>query len=156
MNCPNCGAPASPNNQFCQNCGTDIWRASALQEQSAAARPVATVTDDPATRNYAMGVHLIALVGLLVPFGNIIGPLVMWLIKREQSPVIDAAGKEALNFQISCTIYAVVSALMIFILIGIPLLFVVGVISVVFAIIAAVKASNGEFYRYPLTIRFLR
>jgi uncharacterized protein len=156
MNCPNCGAPANANNQFCQNCGTDIWRASAALQQAAPTGPVATVTDDPSIRNYAMGVHLIALAGLLVPLGNIIGPLVMWLIKREQSPVIDAAGKEAMNFQISCTIYAVISALMIFILIGIPLLFVVGIISVVFAIVAAVKASNGEPYRYPLTIRFLR
>jgi uncharacterized protein len=156
MNCPNCGAPANPNNQFCQSCGTDIWRASAALQQAAPAGPVATVTADPAIRNYAMGVHLIALAGLVVPFGNIIGPLVMWLIKREQSPVVDAAGKEALNFQISCTIYAVISGLLVFVLIGIPLLFLVAIISVVFAIVAAVKASNGEFYRYPLSIRFLR
>ena len=112
--------------------------------------------------------HLAAIVFLLgVPFGNILGPLVVWLIKRSDSPSVDAHGKEALNFQISLTLYLMVAVgvtvgLML-VLIGfllLPLLIiaaiVVPVLDLILIIIAAVKASNGEFYRYPLTLRLIR
>jgi len=101
--------------------------------------------------------HLLALCGLLgVPFGHIIGPLVIWLIKREESPFIDACGKEALNFQISMTLYIIVSALLAFVIIGFILLPAILLINLVLTIIASIKASEGTFYQYPLTIRFIR
>ncbi len=147
MTCPNCGTPtaASP----CPSCGT------ALAQYPAAPVTTAVVSPD-AARNWAMGCHLSSLAGLVIPFGNLAGPLICWLVKRDQSPLVDANGKESLNFQISMTIYMFVSALLIFVLIGVPLLFVIAILDLVFAIVAAVKTSNGEPYRYPLTIRFLR
>lgn len=115
------------------------------------------------TRSWEVLCHLSAIVGLLgVPFGNIVGPLVVWLMKRNESPGVDAHGRESLNFHISWTIYGVIlgaiaAALFIF-LIGffvLPFLFIGWVAMVILVVIASVKASNGELYRYPLTIRFL-
>jgi uncharacterized Tic20 family protein len=80
---------------------------------------------------------------------------VIWLVKRADSQEIDATGKEVLNFQISYTIYFALSALLWIILIGIPISIVIGIVWLACIIIAAVKTSNGENYRYPFTIRFL-
>ena len=77
-------------------------------------------------------------------------------MKRGESPSVDEHGKESLNFQISVTIYAAVCVLLIFVVIGIPMLILLGVISLILVIVAAVKASSGEFYRYPLTIRLIK
>ena len=108
-------------------------------------------------QNWAMVCHLSALAGFVCPFGNLIGPLIVWLVKRAEMPLVDANGKEALNFQITVTIAAVVSALLIFVVIGILLLLVVGVGALVLTIRAAIKVSNGELdYRYPWTIRLLK
>jgi uncharacterized Tic20 family protein len=119
------------------------------------------------SRTWEVLCHLSSLIMFLgVPFGNILGPLIVWLLKRSESPAIDLHGRESLNFQISLTLYllaftAVTVALM-FVLVGfllIPALIVVAclgpVIDLVFVIIASVRASNGEPYRYPLTIRFI-
>lgn len=91
-----------------------------------------------------------------MPFGNILGPLVVWLIKRHDSPYIDYHGKEALNFQISLILYLIASAVLIIVLVGILLIIVVGVAGIVLTIIAAVRASEGEEYRYPMTIRLVK
>ena len=99
--------------------------------------------------------HLLALAGFVIPLGNIFGPLVIWLIKKDQIPSVDAQGKESLNFQISMTIYAIVAAVSLFAIVGFVLLPAVLITNLVLVIVAAVKTSNGEFYRYPLTIRFL-
>jgi len=112
---------------------------------------------DKDTRMWAMLCHLSALCGFIgIPFGNVWGPLIIWLIKREESPYIDAHGKEALNFQISVSIYGVVAGILIIVLIGLPILLALMVADVVFIIKAAVKANDGQSYRYPLTIRFLK
>ena len=84
-----------------------------------------------------------------------LGPLIVWLIKRDASPEIDANGKESLNFQLSMLIYDIVAGILCLVLIGIPILIALWVLNTVFVIIASVKTSNGEFYRYPFTIRFL-
>lgn len=108
------------------------------------------------TNNWAMFIHLSALSGLIgVPLGHIVGPLVLWLVKRDGNPTLDAHGKEALNFQISCYIYGVISAILIFLLVGLVLLPLVIILNLVFTIIGAVKAGRGELYRYPATIRFI-
>jgi uncharacterized Tic20 family protein len=99
---------------------------------------------------------LAALAGLVVPFGTILGPLVVWLLKKNDVPSVDAHGKESLNFQISMLIYAIGSAVLILVFIGFLLLAAVAIADLVCVIIASVKASNGESYRYPLTIRFLK
>ena len=97
-----------------------------------------------------------ALAGFIIPLGNLIGPLVVWLIKKNEIPSVDAHGKESLNFQISMLIYAIVSGVLCLILIGFLLLAAVIITNLVCVIIASVKASNGVAFRYPLTIRFLK
>jgi len=112
----------------------------------------------PATpaNSWNIALHLSGFAGLVFPFGNIIAPLIIWLIKRAESPEIDATGKEVLNFQISFAIYAVVASLLCFLLIGFALLPIVGIAWLILIVIAAIKTSNGEPYKYPLTIAFLR
>jgi uncharacterized protein len=107
-------------------------------------------------RLWASLCHLSAFVGYFIPLGNIIGPLIIWLIQRQYYPLVDDQGKEALNFQISMLIYVIISAILCIVLIGIVLLIVVAVANIILIIIAAVHANNGKAYRYPFTIRFIR
>ena len=100
--------------------------------------------------------HFLAFAGFMIPIGNIIGPLVLWAIKKDEMPSVNEHGKESVNFQISMTIYTIIAALSTFILIGFVLLPAVVVLNIVLVISAGVKAANGEFYRYPLTIRFIK
>ncbi|MHC4178209.1 MAG: DUF4870 domain-containing protein [Planctomycetota bacterium] len=118
----------------------------------------------PDERTWGMLCHLTALAGFIgIPFGNIIGPLVVWLIKKDEMPFVDDQGKEALNFQISLIIYllvgAAISGILVIVVIGIVLLFVVllgvPIFGLVMTIIAALRANQGEAYRYPMCIRFL-
>jgi uncharacterized protein len=107
-------------------------------------------------RLWAMFCHLAALVGHIIPLGNIIGPLVIWLVKKDEMPAVNEHGKEALNFQISMTIYYLIAAVLIFVLIGIPLLIALGLANLILIIIAAIHANDGKSYRYPLAIRFVK
>ena len=115
--------------------------------------PPAELTADE--KNWCMFCHVSALCGL-VSIAPILGPLIIWLIKKDEMPIVNTHGKEAINFQLSIMLYAIVSGFLIIILIGALLLPIVGILWLVFTIIGAVKASNGELYRYPLTIRFLK
>lgn len=108
------------------------------------------------SRTWEVLCHVSALAGYVIPLGNIIGPLLIWLIKRAEVPDVDAHGKEAMNFQISVTIYAVVCLLLVFVVIGFFLLIALGIAALVLTIIASIKASSGELYRYPLTIRLIK
>lgn len=120
---------------------------------SGGADPVPANKDD---NTLGLVCHLLGFAGLAVPFGNILGPLVLWLVKRADSPYLDAVGKEVVNFNISWTIYAAVAAFSMLALVGFLLLPVVAIAWLVFVIMAAVKASDGRFHRYPLTIRLIR
>jgi uncharacterized Tic20 family protein len=118
--------------------------------------PVSEVTPANKDEN-TLGIvcHLLGFAGMAFPFGNIIGPLVLWLIKRAESPYLDACGKEVLNFQISWSIYGLAAALLCFVFIGILILPILGVAWLVFVILGSIKASEGKLYRYPLTIRLI-
>ena len=108
-------------------------------------------------RTWTAFCHASALLGVFIHFpGHVLAPLIVWLLKRDEAPEIDAHGKEALNFQISMLIYNVVAAVFCLVLIGFLILPILWVLNAVFVIIAAIKASDGELYRYPLTIRFLQ
>ena len=110
-------------------------------------------------RMWAMFCHLAGLAGFAVPviLSGIIAPLIIWQIKKDDHPFIDENGKEALNFQISIGIYALVSTILIFAFcIGAFLLMAVAIFNLVFLLIAAVKANNGQHYSYPLCIRFIK
>jgi uncharacterized Tic20 family protein len=107
-------------------------------------------------RTWAMFCHIGAFAGYIIPFGNIIAPLIIWLIKKAESPLVDDQGKESLNFQISITIYAFVALLLTLILIGYILFVALMIFDLVMVIIAAVQVNSGEKYRYPLCIRFIK
>ena len=121
-------------------------------ETSPPAAPVAS----PNTRTWIVLCHASALLGLFFHFlGHIFGPLIVWLVKRGESTEIDAHGKESLNFQLSMLIYDAVAAILCLVLIGFPILILLWVLNTIFVIIASVKASEGQLYRYPFTIRFI-
>jgi len=107
-------------------------------------------------KTFGMLCHLIAFAGLIIPLGNIIGPLVIWLLKKDEFEFVDDQGKESLNFQISVVIYAIISAILMLLIIGIFLLVALGIFAAVMMIIATIRANEGQRYRYPLTIRFLK
>ena len=107
-------------------------------------------------RSLGLACHLLALAGLVVPFGNILGALIMWLVKKDQSSFVDDQGKEALNFNITISIAGFIAFLLMFVVIGGLLLPIIGIFWLVMTIIAAVKANGGERYRYPLTIRLIK
>lgn len=106
-------------------------------------------------RNWSVIAHLSALSALFIPFGHVLGPMVVWLIKRREMPMVDRHGKEALNFQITMTIASFLCGFLAFIGIGLVLLFVLLVVDAVLVIMAAVKTSRGEDFRYPLTWRLI-
>lgn len=110
----------------------------------------------PDERNLALLSHLGTLAGYMVGFGHIAVPLVIWLMKKDESEFVRENALESLNFQISMTIWLVISAILTVVLIGIPMLIVLGIIDLVCIVLATIKASNGESYRYPLTIRLVR
>ena len=112
--------------------------------------------DENQARLWSTACHLAALLGFIIPLGNLVGPLVIWLLKRNDHPQVDRQGKEAVNFQISVAIYLIVSALLIPVVIGLLLLPAVALFALVMVIVAAIKASNGEEFRYPLTIRLIK
>ena len=101
-------------------------------------------------RMWAMLCHLLAI------FTGFIAPLIIWLVKKGDDPFIDNQGKEALNFQITVAIAMLIAWLLCFACIGFVLVPAVWIVDLVFCIIASVKANNGEAYRYPLTIRFIK
>ena len=114
------------------------------------------MSENPQERQFGMLCHLLAFAGIVFPLvGNILGPLVVWLVKKEGMAFVDDQGKESLNFQISMTIYGFVAGLLCFVVIGIPIAIALGIFWIIMVILASVKASSGERYRYPLTIRFI-
>jgi uncharacterized Tic20 family protein len=107
-------------------------------------------------RNWAMLSHLSALAGFFFPFGGIIGPLICWLSRKDESTWVDKNGKASLNFQLSILLYIVLAIPLCFIIIGIPIILLLGTFKIICIIIASVKASKGEFFRYPLLIPFIQ
>lgn len=113
--------------------------------------------DKTKDKTWAMMCHLTALSAYLgIPFGNIIGPLIIWLIKKDDFPFVDDQGKESLNFQISITIYAILAGLLTFVFIGFLLLPIIFIGNIVLIILATVHSNKGEYYRYPYSIRFIK
>ena len=108
----------------------------------------------PEERTWGMLCHLTALSGLIgVPFGSILGPLIIWLIKKDEMPFVNDQGKESLNFHISLIIIAICLTPTICLAgIGIILLIGLGVFALVMIIIASVKANQGVAYRSPFAM----
>jgi uncharacterized protein len=116
-----------------------------------------TSTSSSNTRTWTVLCHASALVGFFVPWaGHILGPLIIWLAKRGDSPEIDAHGKESLNFQISMLIYSLIAGVLCLVLVGFVLLGILHILNLVLVIIASIQASEGKLYRYPISIRLIK
>jgi uncharacterized Tic20 family protein len=116
-----------------------------------------TNDEEKKANTWGMLCHLTALTAFVgVPFGHVIGPLVVWLLKKNDYPFVYEQGKESLNFQISMTIYAVIAGLLCFVFIGFVMLGILVIVVLILVIMASVRASNGESYQYPFTIRFFK
>jgi uncharacterized protein len=107
-------------------------------------------------RNWAMFCHLSSFAGFFFPFGGVIGPLICWLTRRDESSWVDMNGKASLNFQLSMLLYMVLAIPLCFIIVGIPIVIMIGFLKVICVIIASVKAPKGEIFRYPLVIPFIQ
>jgi uncharacterized protein len=116
-----------------------------------------TTTSSRNIRTWNVLCHATALAGFFVPWaGHILGPLIVWLAKRNDSPEINEHGKESLNFQISMLIYNVIAAVLCLVLIGFIILPILHILNLVLVIVASIQASEGKFYRYPITIRLIK
>ena len=100
--------------------------------------------------------HLSQLAGLLIPYGGLVLPLVMWLTNKDDFPEVDRHGKVIVNWMISLTIYLIAAAILSLLVIGIPLLIILGLLALIFPIIGGIKAGNGELWHYPLSIEFIK
>jgi uncharacterized protein len=107
-------------------------------------------------RNWATISHLSALAGFIIPFGSILGPLIVWLVKKEGSAHIADQAREALNFNITVGIGMLISLCLMLVFIGFLLFAVLAIVWLVLVIVAGVKSSDGTLYRYPFTIRFIK
>lgn len=110
----------------------------------------------PDEKQMGLFLHLSQLLNFIIPFGGIVAPIVLWQMKKDQMPAIDAHGKMVTNWLISSFIYFIISGILTIVVIGLLGLIAVGIMSVVFPIIGAIKANNGEFWEYPLTIKFIK
>lgn len=109
-----------------------------------------------AARQWAMICHFAAALGFIFPFGNLIGPLIVWQLKRDQDAFIDEQGKEALNFQLTVAIAAIVCLVLMLVLIGFLLMGLLCIGMVVLTIIGGIKAGEGRPYRYPFCLRLIK
>jgi len=107
-------------------------------------------------RNWAMLCHLSAFAAFFFPFGGIIGPLICWLSKRDESAWVNENGRASLNFQLSMLLYIVLAIPLCFIIIGIPIIIILGTLKIICIIIASIKAAKGEKFRYPIVIPFIQ
>ncbi|WP_077132195.1 DUF4870 domain-containing protein [Spirosoma montaniterrae] len=133
-----------------------------MENQPPTPPPYSPVPTGPAPLNqsdermWAMLAHLSALTGLFTVVGSVVGPLIVWQVQKERSAFVDFHGKEALNFNITIAIASAISFVLFLLLVGFVLIWIVGAVWLIFTLIAAVKANNGEYYRYPLTFRFVK
>ena len=116
------------------------------------------VTDVPTQdeRTWGMLAHLTAFSGFLIPFGNIIAPLIVWLVKRDQSQFVADQGKESLNFNITVLLAGVVCWALVYVLIGILLGVALFFYWLAMIIVAGIKASEGIRYRHPFTLLLIK
>lgn len=118
--------------------------------------PAIETTPSKDERTWAMLCHFSTYIGFIFPFGNIIVPLIIWLSKREDIPLVEDQGREALNFQISMTIYFIISGILCIILIGIPILIGLIIFDFIITIVAAISANDGKYYRYPINLKLIK
>jgi uncharacterized protein len=114
------------------------------------------ISAEEQTRQWALFLHLSQLIGLFVPLAGLIAPILIWQIKKTELPGIDAHGKIVVNWMISEILYFVVCVILVFVIVGIPLLIALCVTAIVFPIVGGIKANNGEVWKYPMSIKFFK
>jgi uncharacterized Tic20 family protein len=107
-------------------------------------------------RRWAMLLHFSVLAGFVAPVAGLVLPILIWQFKKVELPGIDAHGRNAVNWIISLIIYAVISGILVLAFIGIFMLIALGVVALIFPVIAGIKANDGEVWKYPLAIPFLK
>lgn len=112
--------------------------------------------EDKETRTWAMILHLSMLSGLVVPLAGLIVPIIIYILKKDDLPGLVPHGYVVFNWMISAIIYAIICVILMIVVIGIPLLFALGLISLIFPIVGGIKASDGEVWPYPLSIKFFK
>jgi uncharacterized protein len=165
--CPNCGAAVIPGAAFCPTCGTSLsGQASPAGGQPPPQMPSYGGPPQPVSeqdsKNWAMGAHLSAIAGaMLGGLPAFVGPLVVWLVRKPMDPFAAEHGREALNFNLTVLLVVIAGVLLGVFTLGIgffivvPVLAILGILWLVWTIQATIAASNGQAYRYPMTIRFV-
>ncbi len=118
--------------------------------------PILSVDPERDARQWGFFLHLAQYAHMLLPFGGIILPIVLWQIKKDTYPSVDAHGKNVVNWTISMFIYFVIAVPLCFVLVGIPLVVILGLAALICPLIGAIKANNGEIWTYPGAITFLK
>lgn len=108
------------------------------------------------TRQWAMFLHFSQLAGFVAPGAGFVAPIIIWQVKKTEMPELDVHGKMVLNWMLSALIYGIVGGILCLVLIGVPLLIILGLLCVIFPIIGGIKANNGERWKYPLVIEFVK
>ena len=104
--------------------------------------------------DFLMLMHLSQFAGIILPLLGFVAPILLWQTNKN-NPEVDRHGKNIVNFMISMAVYSIIAGILCFVAIGIPILVVLGILTMLFIILAAVKASQGEYWKYPLSITFL-
>jgi len=115
-----------------------------------------TTTYTQSERDWAMFCHLSAFAGYFFPFGGILGPIICWISRKDESEWVNFNGKSSLNFQLSLLLYTVLAIPLCFIIVGIPVLIFLFILEIVCIIVASIRAAKGEVFKYPLSIPFIQ
>jgi uncharacterized Tic20 family protein len=146
--CPLCAEEIQEDAVKCKHCGELIVKPKSSETAKAAS--------ERSEKNLAMWCHLGTFSGILIPFGNFLAPLLIWLAKRDEYPLVEDQGKEALNFQLSLSLYSIIGFVLVFLIVGIFILVVLALFGIIQVIKASISANNGEKYRYPLCLRVIK
>jgi len=117
--------------------------------------PLEDSFEEKTAREWAMYLHFSMFAGYLVPIAGFVAPIIIWQVKKDELPSLDEHGRIVTNWLISNLIYSVIGFFLVFLVIGIPILIVLGILNLAFPLIGGLKANQGEVWQYPLTIKFV-